>query len=52
MQNQPLFVLNDLLDDLDAQQLTQLINWLWVNQFQATRANIRGWRRRNNLDIN
>ena len=49
MQNQPLFALNDLLDDMDAQQLTLLINWLWVNQFKASRANIKAWRKRNNL---
>jgi hypothetical protein len=49
MSNQSLFALNDLLDDLDAQQMTQLINWLWVNQYTASRANIQAWRKRNNL---
>lgn len=45
------FFLNDLTDDMDARQLTLMINWMWANQFKVTRANIKGWRKANNMDI-
>ena len=44
------FFLNDLTDDMTAQQLTQMINWMWVNKFKVSRANIKGFRKANNMD--
>ena len=45
------FFLNDLTDDMDTQQLTLMINWMWVNKFQVSRANIKAWRKANNMDV-
>lgn len=36
--------LNDLLDDLTSDQFRMLIDWLWVNQLQASRRNINSFR--------
>jgi hypothetical protein len=44
------FFLNDLTDDMNAQQLTLMINWMWVNRFKVSRANIKAWRKANNMD--
>lgn len=44
------FVLNDLLDDLDSRQLTSLLNWLWINQYPTTRANINSWRKNHSIN--
>ena len=46
-----MFFLNDLTDDMDAQQLTLMLNWLWVNKFKVSRANIKSWRKANNMDV-
>ncbi len=43
------FILNDLLDDLNSYQMTMLLNWLWMNNYKTTRANIRAWRKTQNL---
>lgn len=37
----------DLLDDLSPLHMTSLLNWLAVNNFVASRANIRKWRAMN-----
>lgn len=42
-------VLNDLLDDLTRQQLTELLQWLWSNRYMATRAAMKQWRADNGL---
>lgn len=36
--------LSDLLDDLSHEQLTELLNYLAVNHYHASRANVRAWR--------
>jgi hypothetical protein len=35
--------LDDLLDGLTASQLRNLLDWLWVNRYSVTRANIKHW---------
>lgn len=44
-------ILSDLLDDLNLKQMTDLIHWMWTNKLTASRANIKGWRKRNNLSV-
>ena len=39
--------INAVTDDLNSKQLIALLNWLWVNKFTVTPANIKGWRKRN-----
>lgn len=46
----PIMALDDLLDDLTADQLAALLNWLWLNQHITTRANIRAWRKAQGLN--
>lgn len=43
--------LNDLLDDLTPQQLTQLIYDHWVHTYTVTRGSIKAWRRAHSLDV-
>lgn len=44
--------MNDLLDDLTLRQYHDLVTWLGTQGYAVTRANVRGWRRRNNLPVN
>ncbi len=45
----PTTYLADLLDDLNAYELAALLNWLAVNGYVASRANIGYWRTHNHV---
>lgn len=42
--------LSDVLDDLNHEQLTNLLNWLVIQGYVPTRANVRQWRKDNEVD--
>jgi hypothetical protein len=41
--------LSEVIDDLDHEQLTELLNWLAIKGYAPTRPNINAWRREHGL---
>ncbi|KKN40695.1 hypothetical protein LCGC14_0730790 [marine sediment metagenome] len=41
--------LSEVIDDLDHEQLTELMNWLAIKGYAPTRPNINAWRRERGL---
>lgn len=41
--------LNDLLDDLNAQQYRDLMSYLWTRGYKVSRASLKSWRKQAGL---